>query len=116
MTGKMTETILTVFWALGVLSSGRLHSTLNTADSGGNDSPRLIPKDDLLPSDGLTGARRDKPACCRGCKSATGKEVANPSWPRSSLAGVIARWRLKRRPEAPVGGAIELRKARRSGC
>src|SRR6266550_7317730 len=29
----------------------------------------------------------------------------------SSLAGVIARWRLKRRPEAPVGGAIELRKA-----
>src|SRR5207249_9223825 len=55
MTGKMTETILTVFWALGVLSSGRLHSTLNTADSGGNDSPRLIPKDDLLPSDGLSG-------------------------------------------------------------
>ena len=29
----------------------------------------------------------------------------------SSLAGVIARWRLKGRPEAPVGGAIELRKA-----
>src|ERR1039458_5778858 len=23
--------------------------------------------------------RRDKPACCRGCKSPTGKEVANPS-------------------------------------
>src|SRR5215467_4577546 len=30
-------------------------------------------------SDGLTGERRDKPACCRGCKSPTGKEVANPS-------------------------------------
>jgi tetratricopeptide (TPR) repeat protein len=28
------------------------------------------------------GERRDKPACCRGCKSPTGKEVANPSWPR----------------------------------
>ena len=30
---------------------------------------------------GPTGVRRDKPACCRGCKSPTGKEVANPSWP-----------------------------------
>jgi hypothetical protein len=29
--------------------------------------------------DGQTGERRDKPACCRGCKSPTGKEVANPS-------------------------------------
>jgi hypothetical protein len=29
-----------------------------------------------------SGERRDKPACCRGCKSPTGKEVANPSWPR----------------------------------
>jgi hypothetical protein len=26
-----------------------------------------------------SGVRRDKPACCRGCKSPTGKEVANPS-------------------------------------
>src|SRR6266702_8708544 len=26
-----------------------------------------------------TGERRDKPACCRGCKSPTGKEVPNPS-------------------------------------
>src|SRR5271169_1168858 len=28
---------------------------------------------------GQTGVRRAKPACCRGCKSPTGKEVANPS-------------------------------------
>ena len=28
---------------------------------------------------GRLGERRDKPACCRGCKSPTGKEVANPS-------------------------------------
>src|SRR5262249_33847678 len=28
---------------------------------------------------GQFGERRDKPACCRGCKSPTGKEVANPS-------------------------------------
>src|SRR5262249_15270348 len=28
---------------------------------------------------GQLGERRDKPACCRGCKSPTGKEVANPS-------------------------------------
>src|ERR1700680_3664372 len=34
----------------------------------------------------------------------------------SSLAGDTARCFLKRRPEASVGGAIELRKARRSGC
>src|SRR5216683_2536405 len=31
------------------------------------------------PIDGQSGERRDKPACCRGCKSPTGKEVANPS-------------------------------------
>jgi hypothetical protein len=31
------------------------------------------------PDDGLSGERRDKPACCRGCESPTGKEVANPS-------------------------------------
>src|SRR5713101_744262 len=28
---------------------------------------------------GQRGVRRVKPACCRGCKSPTGKEVANPS-------------------------------------
>jgi hypothetical protein len=33
----------------------------------------------LFPSDGQAGVRRAKPACCRGCKSPTGKEVANPS-------------------------------------
>jgi len=30
---------------------------------------------------GQSGERRDKPACCRGCKSPTGKETANPSLP-----------------------------------
>ena len=30
----------------------------------------------------LHSVRRDKPACCRGCESPTGKETANPSWPR----------------------------------
>ena len=29
--------------------------------------------------EGAAGVRRAKPACCRGCKSPTGKEVANPS-------------------------------------
>jgi hypothetical protein len=33
----------------------------------------------------------------------------------SRLAGVIVRWRLKRRTEALVGGVIELRKVGRSG-
>src|ERR1700722_13578032 len=36
--GKMTETISTVFWALGGLSSGRSHLILNTGSSGGNGS------------------------------------------------------------------------------
>src|SRR5271157_2083277 len=35
-----------------------------------------------IPTYGQTGVRRVKPACCRGCKSPTGKEIANPSWPR----------------------------------
>jgi len=34
----------------------------------------------------------------------------------SSLAGRIVRSVSKRRPEASVGGVIELRKAGRSGC
>jgi len=34
----------------------------------------------------------------------------------SSLAGGIVRCCLKRRPEALVGGVIELRKARRTAC
>src|SRR5215467_4146140 len=62
-----------------------------------------------------TGVRRDKPACCRGCKSPTGKENSD-SILASSLAGEIARPCLKRRPEVPVGRAIELRKADGSGC
>jgi hypothetical protein len=39
----------------------------------------LLPLRQLGMNDGLTGVRRAKPACCRGCKSPTGKEVANPS-------------------------------------
>jgi photosystem II stability/assembly factor-like uncharacterized protein len=34
--------------------------------------------DDISPLRQL-GERRAKPACCRGCKSPAGKEVANPS-------------------------------------
>ena len=45
----------------------------------------------------------------------TGKENSD-SILASSLAGEIARPRLKRRPEVPVGRAIELRKADGSGC
>src|SRR5215472_7954080 len=62
-----------------------------------------------------TGVRRDKPACCRGCKSPTGKENSD-SILASSLAGDTARCLVKRRPEVPVGRAIELRKADGSGC
>src|SRR5713226_5223882 len=36
MTGKMTATILTAFWGLGVLSSGRSHLILSAAGSPGN--------------------------------------------------------------------------------
>ena len=43
------------------------------------DVGMIICTDALLLSDGLSGERRDKPACCRGCKSPTGKEIANPS-------------------------------------
>ena len=45
MTGKMTGTILTAFWALGGLSSGKLHWTLNTAGSAGNGSA-IVPAAD----------------------------------------------------------------------
>jgi len=61
------------------------------------------------------GVRRDKPACCRGCKSPTGKENSD-SILASSLAGGSVSCPLKRRPEVPVGRAIELRKADGSGC
>jgi len=62
-----------------------------------------------------SGVRRDKPACCRGCKSPTGKENSD-SILASSLAGDSVSCPLKRRPEVPVGRAIELRKADGSGC
>ncbi len=62
-----------------------------------------------------SGVRRDKPACCRGCKSPTGKENSD-SILASSLAGGSVSCPLKRRPEVPVGRAIELRKADGSGC
>src|SRR3989442_16011334 len=39
----------------------------------------------LRADQGQLGERRGKPACCRGCKSPTGKELANPSWPRILL-------------------------------
>jgi len=60
------------------------------------------------------GVRRDKPACCRGWKSPTGKENSD-SILASSLAGDCVSCPLKRRPEVPVGRAIELRKADGSG-
>jgi hypothetical protein len=46
---------------------------------GAVGSGRLPDIRDPFARHGLTGERRDKPACCRGCKSPTGKEVANPS-------------------------------------
>ncbi len=45
----------------------------------------------------------------------TGKENSD-SILASSLAGGTVRCLVKRRPEVPVGGAIELRKADGSGC
>jgi hypothetical protein len=45
----------------------------------GLDKSACANQSQKLLDDGLTGERRDKPACCRGCKSPTGKEVANPS-------------------------------------
>jgi transposase len=41
--------------------------------------PRDFRTSEFWAVDGQSGERRDKPACCRGCKSPTGKEVANPS-------------------------------------
>jgi len=49
----------------------------------------------FLQDNGQTGVRRDKPACWWGWKSPTGKENSG-SILASSLAGAIARWRLKR--------------------
>src|SRR5215510_6522325 len=55
------------------------------------------------------GVRRAKPACCRGCKSPTGKE-SSESILASSLAGVIARWRLKRRQRYWWAGLLSYEK------
>jgi hypothetical protein len=41
--------------------------------------PEITPKMEFCPDWRQSDERRDKPACCRGCKSPTGKEVANPS-------------------------------------
>jgi hypothetical protein len=39
----------------------------------------LVESNRLFSDHGQAGVRRAKPACCRGCKSPPGKEVANPS-------------------------------------
>src|SRR4029077_5560609 len=62
-----------------------------------------------------TGVRRDKPTCCRGCKSPSGKEHSDCIL-ASRLAEGHARCLVERRPEVPVSRAMELRKADGSGC
>src|SRR5262245_19846140 len=58
--------------------------------------------------------RRDKPACCRGCKSPTGKEqrihpgLESCAWHREVSVEAEA--------EVSGGRAIELRKTAVSGC
>ena len=58
---------------------------------------------------GLLGERRDKPACCRGRKSPTGKENSE-SILALSLAGDIARCRLKRRQRYRWAGLLSFEK------
>src|SRR5262249_60225288 len=53
--------------------------------------------------------RRDKPACCRGCKSPTGKENSE-SILASSLAGGIVRWCSKRRQRYRWAGRLSFEK------
>src|SRR5215510_10016460 len=55
------------------------------------------------------GVRRAKPACCRGCKSPTGKE-SSESILASSLGGGIARCRLKRRQRYWWAGLLSFEK------
>src|ERR1700692_3917849 len=55
------------------------------------------------------GVRRDKPACCRGCKSPTGKE-SSESILASSLAGGTARCRSKRRQRYRWAGLLSFEK------
>ena len=57
----------------------------------------------------LSGERRDKPACCRGCKSPTEKE-SSESILASSLAGGIARCRSKRRQRYQWAGLLSFEK------
>jgi hypothetical protein len=56
----------------------------------------------------LPVVRRDKPACCRECKSPTRKESESILAP--SLAGVVVRRQSKRRQGYRWAGVIELRK------
>src|SRR3954447_8203680 len=63
----------------------------------------------LSSNHGQTGVRRDKPACCRELKSPTGKENSE-SILASSLAGVIARWRSKRRQRYQWAGRLSFEK------
>jgi len=75
-----------------------------------NDSTKVTPsRNGLCPSDGASGERRDKPACCRGCKSPTGKE-SSESILASSLAGRIARCGLKRRQGHRWAGLLRFEK------
>src|SRR5262245_43596033 len=61
------------------------------------------------------GVRRAKPACCRGCKSPTGKE-SSESILASSLGGGIARCCLKRRQRHWWAGRLSFEKAAEQGA
>ena len=63
----------------------------------------------LFPDVRPFGERRDKPACCRGCKSPTGKENSE-SILASSLAGYIARCEPKRRQRYQWAGLLSFEK------
>jgi excisionase family DNA binding protein len=67
-------------FTLPIISSSMLQ--LRGAPGGVEVSGRGSVDGAKLPSCRPFGVRRDKPACCRGCKSPTGKETATPSWPR----------------------------------
>src|SRR5215472_18317825 len=69
----------------------------------------LAPRRTQLLHRRLLGVRRDKPACCRGRKSPTGKENSE-SILTSSLAGDIVRCRLKRRQRYWWAGLLNFEK------
>lgn len=52
----------------------------------------------LLADDGLLEVRRDKPACCRGCKSPTGKIDDGSYGKCSNCGGAITPKRLEAIP------------------